>query len=53
MPHVTVGAENDAPIEIHYADPRQRTADRADPWYPLNGNSWERQERELLAHGIE
>ncbi|MDX6600277.1 MAG: non-heme chloroperoxidase [Gaiellales bacterium] len=51
MTHVTVGTENDHPIEIHYED-----HGRGDPivlihGYPLNGKSWERQERELLANG--
>jgi non-heme chloroperoxidase len=51
MPRLTVGTENSAPIEIHYED-----HGRGDPivlihGYPLNGHSWERQERELLANG--
>ena len=51
MPHVTVGAENDAPIEIHYEDHGSGHPIVLIHGYPLNGNSWERQERELLAHG--
>ncbi len=51
MPSITVGTENDAPIEIHYED-----HGRGDPvvlihGYPLDGTSWERQERDLLADG--
>jgi non-heme chloroperoxidase len=51
MPRISVGTENDHPIEIHYED-----HGRGDPvvlihGYPLDGNSWERQERELLARG--
>jgi non-heme chloroperoxidase len=51
MPRLTVGTENSAPIEIHY-----EVHGSGDPvvlihGYPLNGNSWERQERELLATG--
>jgi non-heme chloroperoxidase len=51
MPRLAVGTENDHPIEIHYED-----HGRGDPvvlihGYPLDGNSWERQERELIAKG--
>ena len=51
MPHVTVGTENDAPINIHYEDHGSGQPIVLIHGYPLNGNSWERQERELLAHG--
>jgi non-heme chloroperoxidase len=51
MPFVTVGAENAAPIEIHYEDHGSGRPVVLIHGYPLNGNSWERQERELLAHG--
>jgi non-heme chloroperoxidase len=51
MPNVIVGAENDAPIEIHYADHGSGQPIVLIHGYPLNGNSWERQERALLAHG--
>src|SRR4051794_28338450 len=51
MPHVNVGAENDAPIEIHYEDHGSGRPVVLIHGYPLNGNSWERQERALLAHG--
>jgi non-heme chloroperoxidase len=51
MPYVTVGAENNAPIEIHYNDHGTGHPVVLIHGYPLDGNSWERQERELLAHG--
>ena len=51
MSYVTVGAENNAPIEIHYNDHGTGHPVVLIHGYPLDGNSWERQERELLAHG--
>jgi non-heme chloroperoxidase len=51
MPSLTVGIENRAPIEIHYEDHGNGRPVVLVHGYPLNGNSWERQERELLAHG--
>ena len=51
MPCVIVGTENDAPIEIHYEDHGSGHPVVLIHGYPLNGNSWERQERELLANG--
>jgi non-heme chloroperoxidase len=51
MPYVTVGIENDAAIEIHYEDHGSGRPVVLIHGYPLNGTSWERQERELLAHG--
>jgi len=51
MPQLTVGTENSAPIEIHYEDHGSGDPVVLIHGYPLNGNSWERQERELLAHG--
>ncbi len=51
MPYVTVGTENNAPIEIHYNDHGTGQPVILIHGYPLDGNSWERQERELLAHG--
>jgi non-heme chloroperoxidase len=51
MPFITVGTQNDAPIEIHYEDHGSGRPVVLIHGYPLNGNSWERQERELLAHG--
>jgi non-heme chloroperoxidase len=51
MPRIAVGIENDAPIEIHYEDHGSGQPVVLIHGYPLNGNSWERQERELLANG--
>ena len=51
MPHVTVGTENNAPIDIYFEDHGSGQPIVLIHGYPLNGNSWERQERDLLAHG--
>ena len=51
MPHVTVATENDAPIDIYFEDHGSGQPIVLIHGYPLNGNSWERQERDLLAHG--
>lgn len=51
MPRITVGAENDSPIEIHYEDHGSGRPVVLIHGYPLDGSSWERQERELLANG--
>jgi non-heme chloroperoxidase len=51
MPRCEVGTENDAPIEIHYEDHGSGQPVVLIHGYPLNGNSWERQERVLLAAG--
>src|ERR1700710_1304011 len=51
MPRITVGTENNAQIEIHYEDHGSGQPVVLIHGYPLNGNSWERQERELLAAG--
>jgi non-heme chloroperoxidase len=51
MPHVTVGTENNAPIDISFEDHGSGQPIVLIHGYPLNGNSWERQERDLLAHG--
>ena len=51
MPRIVIGTENDAPIEIHYEDHGSGKPVVLIHGYPLNGNSWERQERELLAQG--
>ena len=50
MPFVQVGTENGAPIQIHYEDHGQGDPVVLIHGYPLNGNSWERQERELLGN---
>ena len=51
MPYVTVGRENSADIHIHYNDHGAGRPVVLNHGYPLNGNSWERQERVLLAEG--
>jgi non-heme chloroperoxidase len=51
MPRINVGTENDAAIELHYEDHGDGQPVVLIHGYPLNGNSWERQERELLAAG--
>jgi non-heme chloroperoxidase len=51
MPRLKVGTENSADIEIHYEDHGSGTPVVLIHGYPLDGNSWERQERELLAAG--
>jgi non-heme chloroperoxidase len=51
MPRIAVGTENDHPIEIHYEDHGTGDPVVLIHGYPLDGNSWERQERELLATG--
>jgi len=51
MPYVTTGTENSGPIEIHYEDHGSGQPIVLIHGYPLNGNSWERQERDLLANG--
>jgi non-heme chloroperoxidase len=52
MARLAVGTENSAPIEIHYEDHGAGDPVVLIHGYPLNGNSWERQERELLAGGF-
>jgi non-heme chloroperoxidase len=51
MPYVTVGTENSADIKIHYNDHGSGKPVVLIHGYPLNGNSWEKQERELLNAG--
>ena len=51
MPRIAVGSENGAPVEIHYEDHGGGDPVVLIHGYPLNGSSWERQERELLAQG--
>ena len=51
MSYVTVGTENDAAIEIHYEDHGSARPVVLIHGYPLDGNSWERQERVLLPAG--
>jgi non-heme chloroperoxidase len=51
MPFVKVGTENSADIAIHYNDHGAGKPIVLIHGYPLDGNSWERQERALLAEG--
>src|SRR5207253_759499 len=51
MGRVSVGTENSDNIEIHYEDHGRGQPVVLIHGYPLNGRSWERQERVLLAAG--
>jgi non-heme chloroperoxidase len=51
MPQLKVGVENSADIEIHYEDHGSGRPIVLIHGYPLDGNSWERQERVLLSEG--
>jgi non-heme chloroperoxidase len=51
MPHIIVGTENDAPIEIHYEDHGSGQPVVLIHGYPLNGHSWERQTKALVDAG--
>jgi non-heme chloroperoxidase len=51
MPYITVGQENSGDIELYYEDQGSGQPVVLIHGYPLNGASWERQTRELLAAG--
>jgi non-heme chloroperoxidase len=51
MPFVNVGTEHNEDIKIHFNDHGTGKPVVLIHGYPLDGNSWERQERELLDHG--
>jgi non-heme chloroperoxidase len=51
MSRVKVGTENGADIEIYYEDHGEGQPVVLIHGYPLNGRSWERQHRDLLAAG--
>jgi non-heme chloroperoxidase len=51
MSRIAVGTENSQSIEIHYRDHGSGRPILLIHGYPLDGNSWERQERVLLAAG--
>ena len=51
MPRISVGTENSAAIEIHYEDHGTGQPVVLIHGYPLNGASWEKQERVLLQSG--
>ena len=51
MPWAKVGTENSGDIELHYNDHGVGNPIVLIHGYPLDGNSWERQERALLSAG--
>jgi non-heme chloroperoxidase len=51
MPHVKVGTENDTDIKIYYEDHGSGQPVVLIHGYPLDSDSWERQEPELLSAG--
>jgi non-heme chloroperoxidase len=51
MSTIRVGTENGSPIGLHYNDHGAGRPVVLIHGYPLDGNSWERQERALLEHG--
>jgi non-heme chloroperoxidase len=51
MSRITVGTENSAAIEIHCEDHGSGQPVVLIHGYPLNGASWEKQERVLLLAG--
>ena len=51
MGRITVGTENSTPIELYYEDHGSGQPVVLLHGYPLDGHSWERQTRELLAAG--
>src|SRR6478736_8792697 len=51
MGYITVGNENSAAIELYYEDQGSGQPVVLIHGYPLDGHSWERQTRELLAQG--
>jgi non-heme chloroperoxidase len=52
MPKVTVGRQNNADIELYYEDHGEGQPVVLVHGYPLDGHSWERQTRVLLAAGF-
>jgi non-heme chloroperoxidase len=51
MGYITAGQENSTPVELYYEDHGTGQAVVLVHGYPLDGSSWERQTRELLAGG--
>ncbi len=51
MAFITVGQENGTPVELYYEDQGSGQPVVLIHGYPLNGHSWEKQTRELLAAG--
>lgn len=52
MSFITVGQENTTTIDLHYEDQGSGQPVVLIHGYPLDGHSWERQSRELLAAGF-
>lgn len=52
MAFITVGQENSTPVELYYEDQGAGQPVVLIHGYPLNGHSWEKQTRELLAAGF-
>ncbi|MFD3918513.1 alpha/beta fold hydrolase [Streptomyces sp. NPDC058595] len=51
MGYITVGTENSTSVELYYEDQGEGRPVVLIHGYPLNGHSWERQTRSLLAAG--
>ncbi|WP_156252820.1 alpha/beta fold hydrolase [Pseudactinotalea terrae] len=51
MGYITVGEENTTPVELYYEDHGAGQPVVLIHGYPLDGHSWERQSRELIAAG--
>ena len=51
MPHITVGKENSAPVELYYEDRGAGRPVVLIHGFPLSGRAWERQERALISAG--
>ncbi|MBM7503122.1 alpha/beta fold hydrolase [Agromyces aurantiacus] len=51
MPTIEIGTENSAPIELYYEDHGEGRPVVLIHGYPLDGQSWEKQQRALLAAG--
>jgi non-heme chloroperoxidase len=51
MGYIKVGEQNTTPVELYYEDQGAGQPVVLIHGYPLNGHSWERQTRELLAQG--
>src|SRR6476619_5460387 len=51
MPRITVGVENDAPIELHYEDHGVGQPVVLIHGYPLSGRAWDKQVPVLLEAG--
>lgn len=52
MPTITVGTENSAPIQLYFEDHGEGRPVLLSHGYPLDSQSWEKQQRALLAAGF-